>query len=414
MTSNEYLLTSSEASQQFSICLWDYKTMNVQRYYRNGGVVHTKCLGILGQDYILTAEQGKPLLHVWPLNSQDLAKNIRLILPEPATCMDICPRSVYLAVGIQRKIYVWHMSSGKLLSLQEGSYQSITCIKFSSDGYFLLIGGNNGSLITYNFSEMIRITNNFLSQSDIGQAEPCYEKNDHSMSITDIHVGQFGRKARFATVSQDGTCFIYSLLKGELLLNLVFGDQLTSVVFDNPCLQLIVGTEHGDIKAFYLNNPPKTLSYHFDEKSGVLFRGHQKKIVCMAVNLSQTVLASGSEDNFVITWDMKSGKILKKIEHKGVITNIKFVMAFKNFSTETLKSQIILKNLERSIDSSRNFTVSKIQTEDIVLSDEETSSTSCSSNDLLRENRDLRISNMQLFQAAMKIAREYGFKNVDT
>lgn len=77
MNYTEYLLTSSQISQQFSVCLWDYNTLNVKKYYKNGGTIAQKCLEYVREDYILAAELGKPLLHVWPLNSQDVAKNIR-------------------------------------------------------------------------------------------------------------------------------------------------------------------------------------------------------------------------------------------------------------------------------------------------------------------------------------------------
>ncbi|KAG5893098.1 hypothetical protein JTB14_024299 [Gonioctena quinquepunctata] len=415
MDSNEFLLTSSDVAQQYSACLWDYKTLNVQKYYRNGGVISPKCLELVGQDYILSSEVGKPLLHLWPLNSQELAKNIRLILPEPATCLALCPHNIYLAVGINCKIYVWHISSGKLLSLQQKHYQPITCVKFSSDGDFLLIGGHDGILITYNLSELVTVSNNFLSQCDIGQVEPIYVKNDHSLPIRDIHVGQFGRKARFATVSSDMTCRMYSLLNGEPLLNLVFNDLLTNVIFDGPCWQLFVGTEDGNIRQFNLKNPPKTLSHHIDEKSSLTFSGHNKKIVCLALNISNTILASGSEDNFVFTWEIKSRQILKRIEHKGAITNVRFVKSYTNFSVENFKPQIILKSFERSADLSNDFSKSVIQTEDVEFSDDELSlAKENTRNDLMKENRTLRIINRQLYNAAVEISKRYNSKNVDT
>ncbi|CAH1164739.1 unnamed protein product [Phaedon cochleariae] len=414
MDSNEYLITSSQSSQQCSACLWDYNTLNAQKFYRNGGTVSSKCLEFLGQDYLLTSEAGKPLLHVWPLNNQNVAKNIRLILPEPANCLAVCPHNIYLAVGINCKIYLWHLSSGKLITLQQKNYQPVTCIKFSSDGDFLLVAGQDGILIAYNLSDLTATSNNFLSQFDIGQVEPVYVKNDHSMPIRDIHVGHFGRKSRFATVSSDQTCRIYSLLTGRSLLTLVFDDLLTSVVFDSPCWQLFVGTEKGSIRQFNLKNPPKTISHHVDEKSELTFIGHKKRIVCLALNNSNNVLVSGSEDHFVITWELKSRQILKKIEHKAPITNVKFVLAYKNFSVENFKPKIILKSLERSRDTNTDFVISQIQTEDIELSDEETSlSNEKIRSDLMRDNQKLRIVNRQLYNAAIMISKKNSSSNIE-
>ncbi|CAH1973915.1 unnamed protein product [Acanthoscelides obtectus] len=277
MDVKEYLLTSSQHSQQFSACLWDYNTLNVMKLYRNGGTISSNCLEMIGDEYILTGEVAKPLLHVWLLNNQDVSKNVRLILPEPATCLAVCPKQVYLAVGMTCKLYIWHISSGKLLSVQQKNYQPITCIKFSSDGAFVLVGGQDGMLVVYNLCDLIALSNNYLAQTDIGQVEPVYVKNDHSLPITNLHVGSFGKKSRLATVSTDQTCRLYNLLTGENLLTLVFDEPLTSVVFDACCWQLYVGCASGIMRAFNLQQPPRTVTHHITKKSSLTFEGHTKK-----------------------------------------------------------------------------------------------------------------------------------------
>lgn len=77
MDLKEFLLVSSQSSQQFSACLYDYNTLNIQKYYRNGGSISAKCMEIVGQDYILGAELGKPKLFVWLLNGQEIPKSVR-------------------------------------------------------------------------------------------------------------------------------------------------------------------------------------------------------------------------------------------------------------------------------------------------------------------------------------------------
>jgi len=77
MDTQELLLTASQSSVQSSITLWDYNTKNTLKSYKNGGAVPENCLSVIDQDYILAAEANKPLLHVWPLNSQEIDKTIR-------------------------------------------------------------------------------------------------------------------------------------------------------------------------------------------------------------------------------------------------------------------------------------------------------------------------------------------------
>lgn len=113
----------------------------------------------------------------------------RLILPEPATCLSVSPQNNYLAVGIGSKLFIWQLASGKLLTIQQKHFQPITCIKFSSDGDIILAGGQDGMLVAYLVGDIVSVVTNFLEQSEIGQAEPLYVKNDHSMPIRDIHIG---------------------------------------------------------------------------------------------------------------------------------------------------------------------------------------------------------------------------------
>lgn len=77
MDTQELLLTASQSSVQASITLWDYYTKNTLKSYKNGGAVPENCLSVIDEDYVLAAEANKPLLHVWPLNSQEIDKTIR-------------------------------------------------------------------------------------------------------------------------------------------------------------------------------------------------------------------------------------------------------------------------------------------------------------------------------------------------
>lgn len=131
--------------------------------------------------------------------------------------------------------------------------------------------------------------------------------------------------------------------------------------------------------------------------------------MCIAVNITNTVLASGSDDNLVYTWDIRSRQIIKRIEHKGSITNVKFVLGYHNFFTEKLKPRVILKNLERSISVTDNkFSVSQMQTCDIDVDDEEGAlEKEYSLRNVSKENMKLRCINAQLYNAALEISKKY-------
>lgn len=405
MDNSELILTTCRHTQQISACLWDFSSGSIVHYYKNGGVVAPKTLNLIGQDYILTSDEDKPMTHVWCLNSQEVEKKMTTILPEKVTTMSVCPQGCYVAAGIGTKLYLWQLSSGKLFTIQKKNYQPITCVKFSKDGSFVIVTGQEGMLIVYSLENLVSLHDNYVSQTE-GQVEPLYTKHDHSLPITDFHVGNFGAKSRLATVSSDNTCKVYILSTGTLLLNLVFDEPLTAVIFDGPCWNLFIGGNSGKIQQFYLKEPPRGLDHHV--KDELLFQGHQKRITCLDLGITSGVLVSGSEDNFVFVWEIQSRQILRRIEHKGAVTNVRCVLKYENFFVQNFKAKIVLKNFDRDLIQDEDFVLGKIQDFDLELSDEECEERKGeASGDLKQENAKLRAVNKQLYDAALKISRKY-------
>lgn len=408
----ELLLTTTQSSVQWSICAWDYNSGNSLQVYKNGGTATPKTLTTLSNDYLLVAENNKPLLHVWPVNSQEQVKNFRMILPEPANCVAVSPNNYYLAVGIGAKLYIWQIESGKLLCVQQKNYQPLTCVRFSSDGDFVLIGGQDGILVVYSFGDLVNLHGNVLAQSEAGQVEPLYRKMDHSMSISDIFVGSFGYKSRFVTVSSDHTCRVYGLLNGDLLLCLFFDEALTSVVFDRPCWNMYIGGVTGKICGFNLKSPPRSVEHHVDGESKTpIFTGHDKRITCLDLNVTGKILASGSEDNRVLIWDTESLQMLRQLDLKSSITNIQFVLSSGNMFVQQFKPKIVLKSLERSLNPNNNLTVAVIQQDSISFSDEESETQEQRHrperlDSLETELETVKVINHQLYEYMLKLTNK--------
>ncbi|XP_044260136.1 WD repeat-containing protein 18 [Tribolium madens] len=403
MDISELILTTCRHSQQWSAALWDSSTGSIVHCYRNGGVVAPQTLNLIGDDYILTSEDAKPITHVWCVNSQEVEKKMSTIHSEKITAMCVCPQSCYVAAGIGTKLYVWQLASGKLLSIQKKNYQPITCVKFSNDGAFVIVAGQDGMLVVYSLANLVSLHNNFVSQSG-GQVEPIYTKHDHSLPITDLHVGNFGPKSRLATVSYDNTCKVYALSTGTLLLNLVFEHPLSAVVFDGPCWNLFLGQNSGKIQQFYLKEPPRGLEHHV--KDDLIFQGHDKRVTCLDLGIANGVLVSGSDDCFVFVWEIASRQILRRIEHKGAITNVKCVLKHDNFFVQNLKAKVVVKNFDRGLIQGDDFVLSKIQGYDID-DEDDGEGTREDSSELKNENAKLRCVNKQLYDAAIQISRKY-------
>jgi len=75
----------------------------------------------------------------------------------------------------------------------------------------------------------------------------------------------------------------------------------------------------------YLNDVIKVLDIGKDEEVLSLNGGHKREILCLAMHPGGGYLASGSRDNNVIIWDLKTGKLLKTLEgHSDNVNSISF------------------------------------------------------------------------------------------
>lgn len=363
------LLLSSQAqnAQLISCCFWDYNNGNILQIYKHGGSVKEKSLNLIGADYVITAEVAKPLLHLWALNSQETLKNVRLVLPEPVTVLQVCPKGNFIAAGIGTKLYVWELCTGMLLTVQSVHYQPITCIKFSSGSECLLVAGQDGMIVCYQFSLLISNSGN-KAQRDIQQLEPVYKRMDHPLAVTDMHIEKFGFKSRFASVSLDCTLRLYQLSNGELLLTLVYTNPLTALTMD--CFNIYVGNSKGSIQKTSLSLPSKTTEHHVKEDP-FEFIGHKGKIVALDLNIYNTRLASASEDSSIILWDIKSCQILKRLELKSIPSNIKFVLTSDAFFAQNVSPKKIVNSIQRTIEDDATSTpVTWIQHESSNVMDE--------------------------------------------
>ncbi|GJQ87055.1 hypothetical protein Trydic_g6814 [Trypoxylus dichotomus] len=410
----ELLLGTYKSNQNTSICAWNYHTGNIEHVYKSGGIASPKTLSMIGNDYLLIGEEDKPLMHIWPVNSQEQMKNFRIVLSDPVKSIDVDPFNNYIIAGIGLKLYLWHLSSGKLINIIQKHYQPITCVKFSSDSSFILAAGQDGMLAAYKLEDVVCSGNSFMSQKNIGECEPLYTKMDHSAQITCISIGNFGWKSKFATTSYDTTCRIYILSNGTLLLNLVLREALTYVLMDAPSWNVYISSNKGKIKRVSLKDPPRTLEYNpIKDNCDDMFNGHQKSIICMELNHSNMILASGSEDGIIILWDTATQNILRKIERPGAITNLKFVFRHENFKAQVLKSNIELQPLRRVIDTNmRNFVV-HANPRQITFDDEvekESVENECMEG-AQNEVNYLKKINKQLYDAFIQMAKKYNSNN---
>lgn len=361
----EVLVTSDSSASLWSTCVWDINTGTSIHSYKGGGVSAPSTISLIANDYMISAERLKPLLHVWPINSQETIKNTRFLCPGRVSALTVSSDGKFCAAGIEEKLYVWQIATGRLLSIASKHFQPITKVVFTSDASHIVTAGEDGLMLIWPLAHLIsQQANDLISQSVAGQTDPLHTLSDHSMPIKDICIGKSGLHARLVSVSADRTMKIYELISGTLLLTVVFDECLTAVTMNLSETSIYVGTVDGSIFELSLLNPPRNREYHVNKSETALFKGHTKSITALSVSVDGQTLASGSFDEQVIIWHIQTKQKIRTIPHKGAITNAFFAISPKNLFVHDLKPVTMIKPFQRSTEEDSDGIIEVIHTKD--------------------------------------------------
>lgn len=321
--------------------------MSTKVFYAGGGAVGKHTMDLIQGNFIVTANNVKPLLAIWPLNNSDTIQNVKFVLPAKANSLTVSPDGCFLVAGIQENIYIWQIATGKMLTMLTKHYQPINCIKFTDDGSHFISGGQDGQVIVWSLSAAIG--NPYQTET----VEPLHSFSDHALPVNDLWIGAGGMRGLLVTASMDRTCKIYDIGSGSMLLSLVFHEMLTAVTLDRVEIGLFVGTSSGNIYHHRLQPQSRTREYHITDSDKInnKFTGHTKAITCLAISLDEQTLMSGSEDCNVITWNIQSKSLLKTLPHKGAITNAVFILTPRVMFDREAKLELITRNFQRMKES---------------------------------------------------------------
>ncbi|CAH0380683.1 unnamed protein product [Bemisia tabaci] len=397
--------------------VWEPQGGTVLMSYKGAAPCNPHALSFLGQDYLLAVEKGKPLITVWRINSQEKETSIRLLCPGRITSMQASPDALYIAVGIEDKLHIYQVASGCLLAVASSHFQPITVIRWSKDSSFIATGGEDGMVCFWPLSHLVAqnsltVGSTSSNQMFAGQSDPKYNWSDHSLPVSDIFITYGGSRARLISVSADRFCKVYDLANGTQLVSINFDSRLTAVTLDPIEATIFVGTSSGTIHSFSIREPPRTKDYLVGEKDpniGTLI-GHTKAITGLSMSIDGSKLVSGSNDEMVKLWHVRSGQCLRTLYQKGPVTNILFTMVPKSMNSPTFHPLIILRPFGKSsdMDSGSNQVCIEVLMKDDLITPETyvTKSTLDFSNEesseLQKELRRVKKINSQLFQFAMK------------
>lgn len=357
----EILVTTDNSSNLGSASIWNYKAGTSLHNYKGGGVITSNTVAFIRDNYFIGAERLKPLIHIWQINSQETAKQMKIIAPGPVTALDVSLDGNYCVAGIGEQLCVWHIPTGNLLANVTKHFQQITKILFSKNSTYVISAAEDGIVFVWKLNQLI-------AQVHSMTLEPLYSLTDHTLPIRDMCVSNSAKNAYLMTVSSDCTLKINQIDSGELLLSVVFDDSLTAVTCNNFGTHVFVGSTKGDIHEISLLNPPRSVTHHdLNNDKVCTFSGHSKNITALSVSTDGLYLASGAADAQVIIWHIPTKQKLKTITHKGSVTNVLFSMAMKNMFIEEYKPSIVFNTFKRNLvaEDNNQQVIEVIHSEDI-------------------------------------------------
>ncbi|XP_013776605.1 WD repeat-containing protein 18-like [Limulus polyphemus] len=348
------VITSDENGQLCSSCVWDVDTGATLASYK-GATCATRTLNMIGNEFLIGAQKDKPLLHVWALHKKEQFQ-LRMVCPGQVSALVVSPDATYCVAGIGDKLYLWQISTGNLLVVLSRHYQNVTCVRFTDDGSHFLSAGEDGLVLVWALSRVL-INDETIIGGGQSRIEPRYFWSNHAMSVTDVHVGCGGIQARVATCSLDQTCKLYDLASGNLLVSVVMDVCLTSVTMDPAEYHLFLGSSGGNVYQLNLyKSVERDLHYSTKAKESLTFIGHSKQVTCLDVSSDGLTLLSGSRDQNVTLWHIPSRQCIRKLPHKGAVTNAFFSQTpYALFQEDTVRKLTPLQTFKKHLFSEEDL-----------------------------------------------------------
>ncbi|KAJ7372545.1 hypothetical protein OS493_019054 [Desmophyllum pertusum] len=321
MADFEVALSTESSGDNFCISLWDINSGMQLKAYK-GGSCPSRCVSLLGKDYIMASQANKPIIHVWNMAKESILT--KLICPGKVTAMTCSPDGVYCVAACGEKIYIWQVASGNLLALLSRHFQRVSCLKFTDDGSHFLSAGDDNLVMVWKMARVLSSSSSSLGTFDTTLC-PRYTWSEHALPVTDIHCGCGGMRGHVITSSLDQTCKLYDLSSGELLCSFVFDVGVTAVAMDAAEQSLFAGCVDGSIYQVELFRRGMKNNIHVEKEEALIFNGHSKQVNSLAVSMDGALLLSGSEDQTARVWHVHSRQCLRVVNHKGAVTNSQII-----------------------------------------------------------------------------------------
>ncbi|CAI0465165.1 unnamed protein product [Linum tenue] len=161
-----------------------------------------------------------------------------------------------------------------------------------------------------------------------------YSFAEHTLPITDLVIGYGGWNAVIVSASEDRTCKVWSLSKGELLRSVVFPCIINAIVLDPGETVFYAGGKDGKIYLTALSASSSSSKSPWLHIIGSLSSGSKnlnEAVTSLAYSTSKNWLLAGSEDGSIRIWDPKNMSLIRGFNHeKGPVNNLQVIRRRKS------------------------------------------------------------------------------------
>lgn len=128
MTSSDTIEVAFVTDGTSGATVWDPTNGTMLKTYRHTASIGQNCVGLLGNDYLVAADKG-PLIHTWPINSQEKTHQVRMLCGGKINALATSPDGLFIAVAISEKLQIWMVSDNKF-SLMAPEFKLFYCFYF--------------------------------------------------------------------------------------------------------------------------------------------------------------------------------------------------------------------------------------------------------------------------------------------
>ncbi|WP_392533160.1 protein kinase [Nostoc sp. C117] len=242
--------------------------------------------------------------------------------------------------GDDRKIKLWNLATGKLISSLNTYAQQVNTVVISPDGKILVSGGDDNNIKIWNLAtgKQIRTLvghsdsihalaisldsqtlvsgsdDNTIKIWDLATGEQIRTLTGHTFWVRSVAMNEDG--AILASGSFDKTIKIWNLVKGYSIRTLEGNSQtVTTVAISPDGKTLASGSRDRTIKLWNLatGREIRTLT------------GHSNTVTTVAFSADGKILASGSRDRTIKLWNPATGEeIVTLAGHTNTVTSVTF------------------------------------------------------------------------------------------